>query len=297
MLKQNSALLFFLLVASASPLFSQDSKTQILLLGSDHLAQVYRENNSHTDVLAPGNQLSVSAFNEQIAQFKPDLVMIEELPEAQQRIDSLYESYRSDQLDLHHLPGGRSEIYTIAFPIAKKSGLSRIHCINAPGGTSQSILDNGNRIELYKEYGATLRKTVIAKYEALGKGELSFKDYLTFLNQPTAYEQVYRLRYIIPARVTHGYFHNPDKSIDTTRIDKAHIGAELISHFKNRDYKIYSNVVTSQLDTGAKRILLIIGVAHIGSLKNIFNDDPYFRVIDANEYLAPQADREKEENR
>ncbi|TCZ72174.1 DUF5694 domain-containing protein [Flaviaesturariibacter aridisoli] len=64
-----------------------------------------------------------------------------------------------------------------------------------------------------------------------------------------------------------------------------YIGAELTSIFKNRDYKIYSNIVRAQLQTGAKRALLIIGGAHIGSLTGIFRDDEAFRLVDPKKYL------------
>lgn len=265
--------------------FSQESRTQILIIGSDHLAQVYKEGNTNTDILSLKNQKSIHEFNQLISKFKPDAIMIEELPEAQVKIDSLYDKYKSNQLDLNHIENGRSEIFNVAFDIGKRSGVKNIYCVNSPGGTSQSILDNGDNIQLYKDYGSNLRKTVMEKYQSLGKGELSFKDYLIFLNQPEAYNLIYRLRYIIPARVTNGYFKNPENAIDTARIDKQHIGAELISIFKNRDYKIYSNIISTQLKTKAEKIILIIGVAHVGSLKNIFKEDPYYQLINSNDYL------------
>jgi len=275
--------IIFLFITSS--LFSQENKTQILIVGSDHLAQIYKEGNPNTDILSPNNQKSIDEFNKLISKFEPDAIMVEELPDVQNEIDSLYEAYKSNRLDLTKLKNRRSEIFNIAFSVGKKSNAPKIHCVNAPGGTSQSILDNGENIQLYKDYTANLRKIVVEKYQLLNQGELSFKDYLTFLNQPEAYNLIYRLRYVIPARVTNGYFKNPEKTIDTTKIDKQHIGAELISIFKNRDYKIYSNIVNNQLETKAKKILLIIGVAHVGSLKNIFNEDPYYEVINANKYI------------
>jgi len=275
--------IIFLFITTS--IFSQESKTQILIVGSDHLAQIYKEGNPNTDILSPNNQKSIDEFNKLISKFEPDAIMVEELPDVQNEIDSLYEAYKSNRLDLTKLKNRRSEIFNIAFSVGKKSNTPKIHCVNAPGGTSQSILDNGENIQLYKDYTANLRKIVVEKYQLLNQGELSFKDYLTFLNQPEAYNLIYRLRYVIPARVTNGYFKNPEKTIDTTKIDKQHIGAELISIFKNRDYKIYSNIVNNQLETKAKKILLIIGVAHVGSLKNIFNEDPYYEVINANKYI------------
>lgn len=276
------SLFLILLTLNAYP---QEKKAQILIIGSDHLAQVYKQENPATDVLSPENQKSVQEFNQMVSKFRPDAIMIEELPEDQIKIDSLYEKYMSGQLDLRKIENGRSEVFNMAFDIGKRSGVKKIVCVNSPGGTSQSILDNGDNIELYRNYGLNLRKIVKEKYQSLGKGELSFKDYLTFLNQPEAYNLIYRLRYIIPARVTNGFFINPGETIDTSRIDRQHIGAELISIFKNRDYKIYSNIIHHQLKTNVQKIILIIGVAHLGSLKNIFNEDTYYQLIDTNDYL------------
>ncbi|WP_181885245.1 DUF5694 domain-containing protein [Pontibacter diazotrophicus] len=267
---------------------AQSGKTEILLLGSDHLNQVYDSGYPNTDVLTPSSQLAIREFTSLIEQYSPDMVMIEVVPEGQQEIDSLYSLYLKDELNLNELEGGRSEVYQLAFRIGKNLKLDRIVCVNSQGGTSQSILDNGENIELYKNETVELRKVVREKYDALQSGKLSFKDFLIFLNQPKAYNQIYHLRYITPARVTNGTFKNPDEMVDTAFVNPKYIGAELTSVFKNRDYKIYSNIVTTQLRQKPKRILLVIGVGHIGSLKNIFRDDPAFSIVDANEFLLKE---------
>ncbi len=264
---------------------AQRTKTEILILGSDHLSQVYKKDNPNTDVLTPKRQKEIKEFASLIYKFKPDMVMVEKLPEQQAETDSLYTLYSQGKLKLENIEYGRSEVYQLAFRIGKQLDLPKVYCVNAPGGTSQSILDNGENIALYKNETLELRKVVGEKYTALQNGTLSFKDYLIFLNQPESYNIIYRLRYITPARVTNGTFKNPDEMVDTAFVNPKYIGAELISVFKNRDYKIYSNIVTNQLREQPEKILLIIGVAHVGSLKNILNDDPAYAVIDANKYL------------
>ncbi len=268
--------------------FSQSDKTKILIVGSDHLAQVYNEKYPGTDVLTDKNQKYIKEFTALIEKYSPDMIGIEELPEKQQEIDSLYTLYKRGELDLKGLQYGRSEKYQIAFRIGKNVGLEAITCVNAEGGTSQSILDNGKNIELYKNETQELRKMVGEKYSALQQGAISFKEFLTFLNQPQNYNLIYHLRYITPARVVDGTFDNPDEMVDTAFINPKYIGAELIAVFKNRDYKIYSNIVTNQLVKKSNRILIVIGVAHIGSLKNIFRDDPDYEIIEANEYILKE---------
>ncbi len=265
--------------------YAQRKNTDILILGSDHLAQLYRSDNPHTDVLLPKRQTEIKEFSALAVRYKPDMVMVEVLPENQREIDSLYSLFLQNKLNLGDLANGRSEVYQLAFRISKQLNLSKVYCVNAPGGTSQSILDNGENIELYKKEGLTLRAIVNEKNKAFQKDSLSLKDYFIFLNQPQTINKIYHLRYITPARVINGTFKNPDAMIDTAFINSKYIGAELTSIFKNRDYKIYSNIVTAQREKNPKRILLIIGVAHIGSLKSIIRDDEEFNLIDANKYL------------
>lgn len=265
--------------------FAQTPKTDILIMGCDHLAQIYKSNNPNTDVLMPKRQKEMMEVAASIIQYKPDAVMVEVLPEYQHEMDSLYTLYTQNKLKVEKLPDGRSEVYQLAFRISKQLKLPKVYCVNAPGGTSQSILDNGDNIELYRTEGIELRNMVTEKYTALQNGTFSIKDLILFLNAPQTYNKVYHLRYITPARVTNGKFKNPDKMVDTAYVNAKYIGAELTSIFKNRDYKIYSNIVNTVNQVKSKRALLIIGAAHIGSLKSILRDDEEYNLVDANKYL------------
>ena len=276
---------FTVLFALACTLPALSQKTDILILGSDHLAQIYNRNNPNTDVLLPQRQKEIKAFITPVIRYNPDMILVEVLPEKQQEIDSLYTLYVTNKVRLEDIEDGRSEVYQLAFRMAKQLGLPKIYCANAPGGTSQSILDNGENIALYKDEGLALRAMVMEKMKVFQENKLSLKDYLSFINQPDTYNKIYRLRYITPARVINGTFKNPDAMVDTAFINPKYIGAELTSIYKNRDYKIYSNIVTTQMKTKSKRALLIIGAAHIGSLRSIFRDDTDYNLVDTEKFL------------
>ncbi|WP_157687355.1 DUF5694 domain-containing protein [Pedobacter psychrophilus] len=274
-----------LLIGVWSKAHAQAQKTDIFILGSDHLAQIYKSDNPNTDVLLAKRQKEIADFSALVLPYKPDMIMVELLPEDQTKIDSLYGLFLQDKLKIEDLPDGRSEVYQLAFRMGKKLNLPKILCVNAPGATSQSILENGENIEIYKKENLELRTFASEKYKALQEGSLSFKDFLTFLNQPEIINKIYHLRYITPSRVINGTFKNPDAMVDTAFVNPKYIGAELTSVFKNRDYKIYSNIVTTVNQQNSKKTLLIIGVAHIGSLKNIIRDDEEFNLIDGHRYL------------
>ncbi|HEX8426269.1 DUF5694 domain-containing protein [Hymenobacter sp.] len=256
----------------------------IMMVGGPHLAQVYKPTNPNTDVLTAKRQAELAAVCNQIQRFKPDAIMVEELPERQARIDSLYALYRQGKLDLNTMPGGRSETYQLGFVLGKRLGLERIYCVNAPGGTSQSILHEGTNIKLYEEattehraYGAP----VLQKWES---GSLTMGGLLSFTNSPVLLQQLHTLVYRTPARVTDGTL-KPDPMVDAAFVSPHYVGAEFISVIYNRDLKIYSNIVTTQLAARSSRILTIIGARHVASLGGIFRTDPAYQVVDASAYL------------
>lgn len=272
------------LIASAA-VMAQHQPTQIMLLGCDHFQQIYQKDNPNTDVFTAKRQQELAQVVDQIKQYKPDMILVERLPQDQKELDSTYALFRQDKLQLSDLQDGRGEAYQLGFVVGKQLGLSHIYGTNAPGGTSQSILSNGDQIELYKQEGLQVRAMAKAKLALIQQGSLSLRDYILFLNQPETIQKTHHLRYITPARVTNGTFTNPDKQVDTAFVNPKYIGAELIAVFKNRDYKIYSNIVTRQLAQGASRILVIIGQAHVGSLQSIFRDDPAYQLVKSTAYL------------
>lgn len=160
---------------------AQVDTTEIMLLGTDHLSQVYSSTGS--DVSSADNQSSIQDFASKIARFNPDMIMVEQLPGQQQEVDSLYALYQKDHLDLNTVDYPRHELYQLAFRIGGLTNVPAITCVNYKGGTSQGILDNGDHIEIYERETQEIRKIVKAKYGALRSGALNYEGYLTFLNR------------------------------------------------------------------------------------------------------------------
>lgn len=273
------------LPATAGPAPSSVAPTDILLLGCSHLAQLYKAGNPNSDVLTPRRQAELAAVLDGLQRYRPDGIMVEEVPENQPRLDSLYQRYRQGQLDLNTLPDGRSEKYQLGFALGKRLGLARIYCVNAPGGTSQSILNAGKNIELYEQATAHWRTFSDPIGQQLLAGASTLPQYLRALNEPATLRQLHTLVYRTPARVTNGTL-KPDAMVDAAFINPQYVGAEFISVFYNRDLKVYSNIVTTQLQTHQRRQLLIIGARHVGSLLGILADDPAYRVVAPARYLG-----------
>ena len=256
----------------------------IMLVGSPHFSQLYNAKNPLSDVLSPQRQAELATLNDRLQRFQPDAILVEELPEQQAYVDSLYQRYRQGQLTLTSLPNSRSEIYQVAFVLGKRLGHEHIYCVNAPGGTSQSILHEGTNIELYQQATQQHRDAQAPILEQFQKGTLTMAGLLAFVNSPALLQQLHTLVYRTPARVTNGTL-KPDPMVDAAFINPNYVGAEFISVFYNRDLKVYSNIVTTQLATGNSRLLTIIGARHVASLQGILSTDPAYRVIAPTKYL------------
>lgn len=256
----------------------------IMLLASPHLAQFYKTGKPSTDVLAPTRQRELAALLTQVQRFRPAAIMVEELPREQPRLDSLYALYRQDKMDLNALPGGRSEVYQLGFVLGRRLGLERIYCVNSEGGTSQSILHEGTNIQLYQDATTEHRAYYAPVLQQWESGAVSMGGLLYFLNSRPMLEQLHTLVYRTPARVTDGTL-KADPMVDAAFVKPHYVGAEFISVFYNRDLKIYSNIVTTQLATRSPRLLTIIGGRHVASLQGIFRTDPAYRVVEATAYL------------
>lgn len=256
----------------------------VMMVGGPHLAQVYKPDNPNTDVLTTKRQAELKAVCDQLQRFRPDVIMVEELPERQVRIDSLYALYRQGKLDLNTMPNGRSETYQLGFVLGKRLGVERIYCVNAPGGTSQSILHQGTNIKLYEDATAEHRASNAPVFQKWESGSLTMAGLLRFANSPAFLQQLHTLVYRTPARVTDGTL-KPDPMVDAAFISPHYVGAEFISVIYNRDLKIYSNMVTAQMASRSARVLTIIGARHIGSLQGIFRTDPAYQVVEVSTYL------------
>jgi hypothetical protein len=259
--------------------------TDILLLGSNHLTQLYKPDNPNSDVLTPRRQAELAQVRAGLLRYHPEAMMVEVLPEHQPQIDSLYQLYRQDKLDLNTLSDGRSEVYQLGFALGKQLGLPRIYCVNSQGGTSQSILHEGKNIELYQEATTRWREFAAPFDKDLLAGSSTMPQYMRRLNDPAAVQQLHTLVYRTAARVTDGRL-RPDPMVDAAFINPRYVGAEFVSVLYNRDLKIYSNIVNTQLAAQPRRVLVILGVRHIGSMKGIFGTDPAYRVVEAAPYLA-----------
>ncbi|MCR5888873.1 DUF5694 domain-containing protein [Hymenobacter sp. J193] len=260
---------------------------EIVLLGSTHFGgESLYQKFPKADLLSEKRQQEVAEVNKRLARFRPDMVMVEDTPEEQASLDSLYTLYKAGKVKPADLPYSRSEKNQFGFAVARQLGHERVWGIDCYESVSSRMLTSGTNLNYFV--------SSLDKFSAVGRladtqfkdGTLGVQGYLEFLNHPAILDVTYRTLFINPARVQQGRFTNPPAQyVDTAYVSPRYIGAEFISVFTERELKIYSNIVATQLAHPGKRLLVVIGQRHAAALTKIFASDPAYKVVPVSTYL------------
>ncbi|KAA9356462.1 DUF5694 domain-containing protein [Larkinella humicola] len=259
-----------------------------MFVGFDHLNQL-ANGKPQAEVFSPKKQAELARLNAALKRFAPDLILVEMDPKTQPRLDSLFRAYRAGSLKLNELEGGRNETYQVGFALGKLLDHARIFAVDSYDATSQSLLNKGENIDLFKQGLQKLQATARPLKKAVQADSLSLYEYVVAMNQPEMIQLTHRLFYNLPAVVIHGDFsESGTHSADLSKIDKAYIGAEYISLFYKRNLKIYANILNTQLQNRGRKLLVIMGQTHVGVLQDLVKDNPDYSIVSPLTYLVPK---------
>jgi hypothetical protein len=188
------------------------------------------------------------------------------------------------------LPEGRSERYQVGFALARQLGLPAPQGIDYYAATSQNLLSTGRNIAAFRQELQLLQAVSRPLRRQVQHDSLSLYDYIALANQPALIALAHRAVFNAPALVTSGTFSaTGTNTVDLGKVDTTYIGAHYITLVYNRNLKIYSNILREQQRSQAKRILVVLGVAHVGVQEELLAANPAYRVVHAASYLKTKA--------
>ena len=271
---------FLTLCLASLPVRAQkQTPVQVMIAGFDHLSQLYNQQ-PQSDVFSPKKQAEINQLVTCFQAYAPDMIMVELEPKEQDRIDRLYQLFFQDKITLRDLKEGRSETYQVGFVLAKRLKHKRVYCVDHYESTSQSLLVEGENIDVFKQNLQQFQALVRPIKKQVQQDSLSVYDYIRRLNQSDMIALTHHLFYNLPASVTNGEFSKTAlNSVDVSKVDKRYIGAEFISLFYNRNLKIYSNALTTQRHNQGKKLLLLFGQTHVGVLQELYGANPAYQVV------------------
>lgn len=279
-------LVFIFTIIIGNKASAQDNeKIDILLVGFDHLSQM--DNGTATsDIFSSKKQKEIILLAEKLKSFAADMILVEKEASEQKTLDSLYRSFVKGKIQLSDIENGASETFQVGFRLARMLQLNRVFGIDHYESTSQSLLDSGKNIDVFKNGLGALINIARPLKKSVQKDSLSIYEYIKIMNQPEMINLSYNALFNLPAYVIEGEFsENGTNTVDIGSIDNRYIGAEYITLFYNRNLKIYSNILNTQLDQNSKRIILIMGQLHIGVLMDLLKHNSRYNVRDISDYL------------
>lgn len=272
----------------------QTTKIQIMLVGSAHFGQAgFYKDAPLADLFQERRQQELGQVRSDLARFNPNVIFVEREPREQAEVDSIYGRYIAGELQLNDLPYGRSETYQLAYALGRQLGHKRIYGVNYYNGTSNRILNKGDGIDYYlneMNAFADLGNQVTGLFRA---GKSTVAEYLLTLNSPDVLQKTYHSLYVAPAKVRNGLLNTTDRTLDSSRISYDYVGADFITHFYNRELRIYANIVRLQLSQKNQRILVVMGQRHAAALTRILADDPDYEVVPVATYVGQPQEKKK----
>lgn len=264
--------------AFAISAIAQSKKTKVYLLGTFHFNQV---DTLVYDVRDDKHQQSIKKLASIIISLRPDKVFIERMPEweYENRIDSLYQRYRKGLLSR-----ARNEIWQVGGRVAAALNHPHIYQCDQPGMYGfhyQQLADYANRHNqqdrlAYKGKGMTAPLTSIINGDSL-RNTVDLLEYMRWLNSKKVQQS------------SHAHYINVYPQIGNTNVfhyDSTYfIGANLTIDWYRRNILIYSKIL-AQLDYKEDAIFLIIGNDHVPIIRQMFQENPYFKVIDTEKWLG-----------
>jgi len=247
---------------------------EVMLVGVYHMHNpgADEHNIPADDVLAEQRQAEIAAVTARLAEWKPDLVMVEWTRDDAARLDELYAAYRA---------GGRresrNEIMQLGFRLANSLGHDRVASIDVerpfvseqqreaeaqPEARLSGLMDE---IQAYGQ-GVIARQT-----ERLGA--LSIGNYLAHLNSPEVLTENhdYYLNYLV--RMWQGENQG---------------GAHTIANWYERNILIFQNLLR-EVEEGngeVRRVVVFFGYGHVPTLTQFVSDTPWLTLADPLPYLS-----------
>ncbi|TBW25904.1 DUF5694 domain-containing protein [Gramella sp. KN1008] len=278
-----------IMLSLMSILGNAQNTNEVMLLGVYHFDNPGQDNFNLDveDYFSERRQQEIEEVVSKLENFKPTKIFIEANPNLQKRYDSLFQLYKSHQLELKDLASGRNEIYQLGFKLARQLGHDGVYAVDAEGYWLMDELQKSLSEEQMPQFQKKLTETG-AYMEEVNK-ELSKQTVLQNLIDFNSEKALKRNQdmynpFLVQLNKKMRKMTN-DYKLDTIngqeevflKINTDQLGAELVGEWYKRNIKIYANILNYTEEN--ERLLVIFGQGHIPILKDLFEDHQDFRMV------------------
>lgn len=251
-----------------TPTTSNPQKVQVLNFGTFHMGFTNDASSTEFDEHNKENQTRVHAIAQQLAAFKPTVLIVETTPKYDSVIQKEYQDYVQNPNMYFKSP---SEIELLAYELGRLAGTQRIYGIDHRMGYNYMI---GEEIENtidsigYNTYAENLLSyfpEVDQEYDSL-----ALLDQLLLIN----HDQFLDFLITVNADLlTH---------VGTTN---GFEGADEAAKYYQRNLRMYSNLNRISLDS-TDRVFILMGASHTAFFRDFMSRSPKYEMVNTFDYLG-----------
>ncbi|QFF99127.1 hypothetical protein PB01_09960 [Psychrobacillus glaciei] len=242
-------------------------RPEVMIVGVYHLGDtsdlIKFESKDDNDL-----KLQAKEVVDALSRFNPTKLAVEAEWEVQSKLN---ESYRKYQLD--DPKPTKNEIQMIGFPLAKKSGLSEVSCVDWRGDDNEDT-SLEDILKYAEEYEPERYKKIMTTYVEPMQREFEKLSQLSILE---GYKRVNEAE-------TVKKMHQVYMELAMIGKKKDYYATGWLTWWYKRNLIIYTNV-RRLISNPQDRILLLVGGGHVHLIKQFLEESEVCTVIDANEYL------------
>lgn len=242
-----------------------DDAVPVLNLGTFHMGYTPDASTTEFDEHDEKNIREVHEIAKAIAAFRPTIIIVETLPEDNEKLKTSYLKYLEDPEMKFKNP---SEIELLAFEVGRLSNASRIYGIDFQEGYNYRLasqLENSLDSNTYFKYMA-----MVDKLEKQYPSEnMSLLEQFQVMNDPRYQDILINI--------------NADMLTHVSTKNNAE-GANEAAKFYHRNLVMYSNLNQIEV-TGEDRIFILMGGSHTAFFKMWLERSPKYEPVEVEKYL------------
>lgn len=243
------------------------NKIQVLNLGTFHMGFTSDASSTEFDEHNLENKKKVHEIAKQLAAFKPTVIIVETVPEYDQKLQSKYSNYLKDPKMFFKHP---DEIELLAYELGRLSGTKKIYGVDHKMGYNYNI---GNEMVnlIDSTWHSTYEKDPLSFFPEVNINE----DSLDLLNKLKLINHDRFLDFLISV--------NAD-NLTHVGSEKGFEGADEAAKLYQRNLRMYSNI--NRLDLQKEdRVFILMGASHTAFFRDFMSRSHKYEMVNTFEYL------------
>jgi len=246
---------------------AEDNRIPVLNMGTFHFGYTTDARSEEFDEHSDDNLRASHEIAAQLAEFKPTVLLVENVPERDSGLQAMYRSYLQNPDTVFENP---NEVTMITFELGRLAGVDRIYGIDHKMGYNYSIgeqMDNKIDSAAYRAFMNNPFGHVTST--ELNMVELSLHDKLLIHNHPDFLGVMITINADI---LTH------------VGSQEGFEGADQAARYYQRNLRMYANM--NRLDLlPDDRVFFLSGASHTAFFADFLKRSPKYRMVSALDYL------------